>query len=242
MASFNKSGQKFILTVKSDEGEKECEATYITRISDGEREFIYYFIQEDGDNTGIYASRIDLIDGKKVMRDITDDEERKYSTELFSKTYQGIIQDDNLDKLYSDDKYLKPYYGDEPYVFISYSHRYTEFTFELIRELQSKGLRVCFDKAIEVSKDWTTEIAKFVGGCSYIILLISEEYLQSENCMDELMFAKKLNKKIVIICDRHKNLPTGLMMKTVGEIFIYKNDIELMKLIRQQRAQNHIFI
>lgn len=234
MASFNESGQKFILTVKSGEGEKECEATYITRISDGEREFIYYFIQEDGDNVGIYASRIDLIDGKKVMRDITDDEERKYSTELFTKTYQGIIQDDNLDKLYSDDKYLKPYYGDEPYVFISYSHRYTEFTFELIRELQSKGLRVCFDKAIEVSKDWTTEIAKFVGGCSYIVLLISEEYLQSENCMDELMFAKKLNKKIVIICDRHKNLPTGLMMKTVGEIFIYKNDIDNYKTIAEK--------
>ena len=70
MASFNESGQKFILTVKSGEGEKECEATYITRISDGEREFIYYFIQEDGDNVGIYASRIDLIDVKKVMRDI----------------------------------------------------------------------------------------------------------------------------------------------------------------------------
>ena len=66
MASFNESGQKFILTVKSGEGEKECEATYITRISDGEREFIYYFIQEDGDNVGIYASRIDLIDGKKL--------------------------------------------------------------------------------------------------------------------------------------------------------------------------------
>ena len=85
MASFNKSGQKFILTVKSDEGEKECEATYITRISDGEREFIYYFIQEDGDNTGIYASRIDLIDGKKVTNKQFIQEQKKFD-------FDGISQ------------------------------------------------------------------------------------------------------------------------------------------------------
>ena len=70
-------GDKFEIELKN--GKKE-EATLITRINaeNAKNEYIYYFIKNtDDNNVSIYASKIIKEDGKEIMKDLENEEERQ---------------------------------------------------------------------------------------------------------------------------------------------------------------------
>ena len=82
-------GDKFEIELKN--GKKE-EATLITRINaeNTKNEYIYYFIKNTGDNNvSIYASKIVKEDGKEIMKDLENEEERQEAYRIFSETYKS---------------------------------------------------------------------------------------------------------------------------------------------------------
>ncbi|MBQ1406883.1 MAG: toll/interleukin-1 receptor domain-containing protein, partial [Eubacterium sp.] len=80
------------------------------------------------------------------------------------------------------------YLGNEPYIFLSYSHADNEAALEVISALNENGYRVWYDDGITPGAEWDANIAEHIKDCSFFISLISKNYLSSSNCRDELNF------------------------------------------------------
>lgn len=88
---------------------------------------------------------------------------------------------------------LAPYKGDQPYIFISYAHADARKVYPIIKKLQEDGFRVWYDDGIDPGTEWDQSIADSIRGCSYFFAFLSRSYLQSENCKDEMNFARDSN-------------------------------------------------
>ena len=105
-----------------------------------------------------------------------------------------------------------PYEGDKPYIFISYSHVNKNEVFDVVKILQQNGYRVWYDEGIHPGAYWTKFIAEKINKCGLFIAFISEEFLSSENCLDELFVSKKLNKDRVLLYLTDVELPLDLIL------------------------------
>ena len=112
-----------------------------------------------------------------------------------------------------EDRSLAPYQGDEPYIFLSYSHRNADSAAEVIRYLKAAGFRVWYDEGVIPATQWDENIARAIENCGYMMALISEAYLASSNCLDELNYARDWNKPMLLIYLEDVSLPSGLAMR-----------------------------
>ena len=112
-----------------------------------------------------------------------------------------------------EDRSLAPYQGDEPYLFLSYSHRNADAAAEAIRWLKAAGFRVWYDEGVIPATQWDENIARAIENCDYLIALISEAYLASSNCLDELNYARDRNIPMLLIYLEDVSLPSGLAMR-----------------------------
>ena len=106
-----------------------------------------------------------------------------------------------------------PYTGKDKYIFISYSHRDTYYAFSIISELIKNGYRVWFDGGIDPGTEWDENIASHINECGYFIALMSNNYLNSSNCKDELNYARDLEKERLIVYLEDVELPAGMAMR-----------------------------
>ena len=56
--------------------------------------------------------------------------------------------------MFFEDRSLAPYEGDEPYLFLSYSHKDSEKAGKIIRVLKKNGFRVWYDEGITPGAEW----------------------------------------------------------------------------------------
>lgn len=108
---------------------------------------------------------------------------------------------------------VQPYEGNEPYIFFSYAHKNDEAALSIIHRLSLAGYRVWYDEGIDPGTEFAEIIAAHVKGCSYFMALMSEEYLASEYCKDELDYARNLNKPRVLVYLQQVTLPDGMQMR-----------------------------
>jgi TM2 domain-containing membrane protein YozV len=116
-----------------------------------------------------------------------------------------------------------PYKGNEKYIFISYSHRDEERVYPIITELIEAGYRVWYDSGIDPGTEWDENIAEHIQQCGYFIAFISEHYLASSNCKDELNYVRDLEKERLIVYLEQVELPSGLAMRINRLQSIYKH-------------------
>lgn len=119
-------------------------------------------------------------------------------------------------------KVIVPYKGDEPYIFISYSHRNPKEAHEIIERLHSANYRIWYDEGIEGGDEWSQIIAEHIYNCSAFIAFMSDEYLGSLNCREEWNFARKCNKTRFNIFLSDVKLPLGMEMQISSLQNIYK--------------------
>ena len=89
-------GEKF--EIELTDGSKK-EASLITRIKEEgtDIEYLYYSV-EDGDNSenvSIFAAKLIVEDGKEVMKNLDNEEERQNAYKIFSETYKKIREQKN---------------------------------------------------------------------------------------------------------------------------------------------------
>lgn len=101
----------------------------------------------------------------------------------------------------------------KPYIFISYSHKDSDRVYEIIQRLYDSGYNVWYDGGIDPGTEWDQNIATHVKGCSYFIAFVSEGYISSENCKDELNYARDLDKERLLVYLEDVALPDGLAMR-----------------------------
>lgn len=105
------------------------------------------------------------------------------------------------------------YRGDKPYIFISYSHKDSGRVLPIIADLTERGFRCWFDEGIDPGTEWDETIAKNLNSCSYVMAFISANYLQSDNCKDELNYARDKNKPRLLVYLEDVELPEGMAMR-----------------------------
>lgn len=90
---------------------------------------------------------------------------------------------------------LKAYEGDEPYIFISYSHHDMERVYPVLEKLSAANIRFWYDGGIEHSENYVAVIAKHVKNCAIFMPFHSEKSFESEFCKAEINFAFKYFKR-----------------------------------------------
>lgn len=88
------------------------------------------------------------------------------------------------------------YIGDEPYLFVSYSHRDTEKVYPILDTLYDNKYRMWYDESCETGNDFRDELKNKIEGCSGVILFVSEASMNSPFCGMEILCAKEKNKRI----------------------------------------------
>lgn len=127
---------------------------------------------------------------------------------------------------------LDSYDGDEPYIFISYSHADTEQVYRILKVIDKEKYRFWYDDTMEIGEDFREELRSRIEHCSAFLLFISPASLASKYCGMEIITAYKYDKKIYpVYLDENAPIPAPLKMilenlqhlKNVpGEKYIYK--------------------
>ena len=110
-------------------------------------------------------------------------------------------------------KRIPPYEGSSSYIFFSYAHRDMDRVMKILSRLSAEGVRIWYDEGIDPGTEWDEYIAKHVENCSGMIAFISENYLESENCKDELNYARELSKDRILVYLEAAKLPSGMAMR-----------------------------
>lgn len=107
------------------------------------------------------------------------------------------------------------YEGTEPYVFVSYAHADSERVLALISRLQDRGFRVWYDAGIHAGLRWNKVIVDHLNRSECVLCLLSPRYVASDNCKQELYYAKKKRMNLVIGHLEQFEMPAELDMELV---------------------------
>lgn len=122
---------------------------------------------------------------------------------------------------------LPAYKGNDPYVFVSYSHADEGKVYAEIRRLQDKGVHVWYDTTgIGAGAEWNEEIARAIRGAACFCYFITPESVRSEHCRRELNFAQSHEKRIVAVHVEETEVPDGLRLSLDNRqaLFSYQMD------------------
>ena len=125
----------------------------------------------------------------------------------------GSATDRFTEKVYRIFSKLYPQKGDKPYLFASYSHKDSAKVIPILQRMSADGYRIWYDLGIDPGTEWDVNIANHIENCSFFIAFLSDHYLQSSNCQDELSFARELDKKRLLIYLEDLVLPGNLRMR-----------------------------
>lgn len=135
---------------------------------------------------------------------------------------------------------MNSYEGNLPYVFISYAHLDVDRVLPIIQHLKSDGYRIWYDQGIEAGTAWAKNIAEHLGRASCIIAFISQNYISSENCMDEIEHAKNKGKNTLIIYLDNIIVPEWFEMRHNRTQAIFYTQYNTESLFYQRIFEAHI--
>jgi formylglycine-generating enzyme required for sulfatase activity len=133
---------------------------------------------------------------------------------------------------------FEAYQGDDPYVFISYSHKDAAVVYEEIARLHEAEVNVWYDEGIEASNEWPEEIARAVVDCTVFLVFVSPRATDSVNCRNEINLALNENKPFLAIHLEETELPLGLRLRMgdLQAILSYKLPVDRY----QKKTQNSL--
>jgi len=117
------------------------------------------------------------------------------------------------------------YKGDEPYIFVSYSHEDTEIAFPGVQWLRDQGFNIWYDEGISPGASWREEIAESILGCDLFIIIISPRSAHSDNCLKEVNYALEQGRPILAIHIESTQLSPGLALALSDRQAILRHEI-----------------
>lgn len=105
------------------------------------------------------------------------------------------------------------YEGKESYIFVSYSHKDAKIVWPIVKKMNQDGFRIWYDDGIHPGTEWDKIISSKIRGARCFIAFMSDNYLNSNNCLDELKFARDVIPTR-LLCYLHKvQLPDEIEMR-----------------------------
>jgi hypothetical protein len=120
---------------------------------------------------------------------------------------------------------FEAYEGEDPYLFVSYSHQDAQLVFPEMIQLREAGYNIWYDEGVAASNEWPEEIANAVLGCSVFLCFISPRATESVNCRNEINLALNEKKPFLAIHLEETELPAGLRLRMGDLQAILKNKI-----------------
>lgn len=118
--------------------------------------------------------------------------------------------------------FLNSYSDEDKYIFISYSHNDKDAVLPIIQKLSAEGYRLWYDSGIHPGTEWAKVIAKQIKNCYYFLAFMSDHYLNSDNCVEELDYARRQEKNRLVVYLEEVVLPDELDMRLGHIQSIYK--------------------
>lgn len=117
---------------------------------------------------------------------------------------------------------VKPYEGEEKYIFVSYCHKDKASVFPIIEQLAKDGYRIWYDEGIDPGSEWPETIASHLDKCEVCIAFITENSMNSHNCRREINFALLKKKNFISIILEELQMPLGMEMQLSATQSIFK--------------------
>lgn len=114
------------------------------------------------------------------------------------------------------------YEGKEKYIFVSYCHKDKARVIPVIEKMIQKGYRVWYDKGINPGANWPEIVAKHLNNSLVVMAFVTENYVKSQNCVNELHFAVAKRKEMLSIMMESVKLTLGIEMQLAASQAIYQ--------------------
>ena len=107
------------------------------------------------------------------------------------------------------EKPFKAYSGDDPFIFVSYSHADDELVYAELSRLNELGFKVWYDEGIQAGVQWTDQLAQRLSDCALAVYFITPNSVLSRHCGNEVHYALDLEKPVLVIHLKQAALPPG---------------------------------
>lgn len=91
---------------------------------------------------------------------------------------------------------FEAYTGNEPYLFVSYSHRDTEKVYPILDALYDRKYRIWYDESCENGNDFRDELRHRIEDAEAVLLFVSEYSMTSPFCGMEIIVARENGKRL----------------------------------------------
>ena len=91
---------------------------------------------------------------------------------------------------------FEAYTGNEPYLFISYSHRDTNEVYPILDALHDRKYRIWYDESCENGNDFREELREKIENCDAVVLFVSAASMSSPFCGMEVIVARENGKRL----------------------------------------------
>lgn len=105
------------------------------------------------------------------------------------------------------------YHGNEPYIFVSYSHKDSKAVFAEIERFQSMGYNIWYDEGITPGGEWADTILEALLNSSALIAFTSKNSAASSLIINEISLASDNDIAILNILLEETELPSSLKLK-----------------------------
>ena len=143
---------------------------------------------------------------------------------------------------------VRPYDGNEPYIFFSYCHEDGEQIYPIIEQMIDDGYRIWYDDGLRPGDEWPERIARMLDGCALCVAALSQKFSESHNCKNELTFAINNQKPLLVIKLEDFPMSMGMRLQLANTQYIekYRYDSESLffeklysaSLIKMEECRN----
>jgi TolB-like protein/tetratricopeptide (TPR) repeat protein len=119
---------------------------------------------------------------------------------------------------------FEPYEGDEPYVFVCYSHDDKGLVYPELTRLRDADFRIWYDEGISPGSEWSDALAQKIERCSIFLYLVTPRSVISEHCRREVNFALGKACRMLSVHLVPTQLPRGLELTLSNRQAILKHD------------------
>lgn len=99
------------------------------------------------------------------------------------------------------------------YIFLSYSHVDKDAINMIANKIKNDGYRVWYDNGINPGSEWSEDIAIHIEKAKVFVAFITKDYIKSENCKDELSYARENSLIIILVFLKEVEIPSGMKLR-----------------------------
>ena len=187
---------------------KELENIILGEINKGKKDFFWKFLEN-------YLHPLRFKRKKGKYKELIKELNNLLKDENIQINEKGIIN--VLERQEKNDEFSADQVSDQFIIFISHSKKDLKDVNELSKNLENYGFKAFVaHKDITPSSDWVQEIIKNIRDCRVFIAYLTNDFVQSKWCDQEVGIAYGKNKKIIPIMAKDGIKPYGFIMSVQG--------------------------